>query len=190
MAAGGREAIQLYLAKYPKGKGLYSDLAELRLADLDRKAAPDASGKDSKPKLDVAILKVEEASKATEDALVLDAPGWRDLQSRLTGAGFSTGGIDGNVGDGTRRAIQSWQAARGYFVSGFLNKIQMAALLAEVPAVRAPPTQTVSRNVRPSSYSGSHQQNPVGGVGNFFNSVGQGIGQGIGAVVGCKLTRC
>ena len=38
--SGRREEYALYLSKYPKGKGLYSDLAEMRIAELDKTTPP------------------------------------------------------------------------------------------------------------------------------------------------------
>ena len=196
VGSGQREAIQLYLTKYPKGKGLYSELAELRLAELDRKTAPsapltDGPDKGATPSPDLAKLKAEEASKATEDALGLDSTHWRDLQSHLSGAGYSTGGVDGNVGEGTRRALQTWQTAKGYFVSGYLNKDQMAALLAEAPVAHPAVAQSATRTYRQPAQAHVHQQYGGAGPGNFFNSLGGGIGLGLGAVMGCKLAgRC
>jgi hypothetical protein len=192
VGSGQREAIQLYLAKYPKGKGLYSELAELRLAELDRKTNPPApvtdgpvKGPASSP--DIGALKAEEASKATEDALGLDAMHWRDLQSHLSGAGYSTGGVDGNVGDATRHALQNWQIAKGYFVSGYLNKDQMAALLAEPLMVHAAVAPSAPRTYRQPTHSAAHQQYGGGGPGNLLNS----FGMGLGVVMGCKLAgRC
>ncbi|MEN9011478.1 MAG: peptidoglycan-binding domain-containing protein [Yoonia sp.] len=37
----------------------------------------------------------------------------RELQQRLTAAGYNTGGIDGKVGPATRRAIRAYQRAVG-----------------------------------------------------------------------------
>jgi len=45
----------------------------------------------------------------------------RELQERLTAAGFSTNGIDGKVGPDTIRAIKRWQSARGLVPDGYAN---------------------------------------------------------------------
>lgn len=45
----------------------------------------------------------------------------RDLQQRLTAAGFDTGGIDGQVGPATRRAIRAYQRAQGLPVDGYAS---------------------------------------------------------------------
>jgi membrane-bound lytic murein transglycosylase B len=45
----------------------------------------------------------------------------RELQSLLTRAGFSTGGVDGVVGPNTRRAIRAFQRSRGDIPDGFAS---------------------------------------------------------------------
>lgn len=45
----------------------------------------------------------------------------RELQQRLTAAGYNTGGIDGKVGPATRRAIRAYQRAVGLSADGFAS---------------------------------------------------------------------
>lgn len=45
----------------------------------------------------------------------------RELQQRLTAAGYNTGGIDGKVGPATRRAIRAYQRAVGLPADGFAS---------------------------------------------------------------------
>ena len=45
----------------------------------------------------------------------------RELQQRLTAAGFSTNGIDGKVGPDTIAAIKRWQKAAGLVPDGYAN---------------------------------------------------------------------
>ena len=45
----------------------------------------------------------------------------RELQERLTRAGFNTSGVDGKVGPATRRAIRAYQQAAGLPVDGFAS---------------------------------------------------------------------
>lgn len=45
----------------------------------------------------------------------------RELQQRLTAAGYNTGGIDGKVGPATRRAIRAYQRAVGLPADGFTS---------------------------------------------------------------------
>ena len=144
--SGRREEYALYLSKYPKGSGLYSDLAELRLAALDpsRSATTSAAAPSATPtpaalappgaSLDLVRLKSEDATSATEDALAFDLAKWREVQAKLTSIGFSTGGATGAVGPATRRAITAWQTARGYKVSGYLNQLQADALALDKPS--------------------------------------------------------
>ena len=61
------------------------------------------------------------------------------MQRRLNGLGFDTK-VNGKFDEETRSVIRRWQAARGYPTSGYLNKLQHKALLAEIVAT----TQTSS----------------------------------------------
>ena len=45
----------------------------------------------------------------------------RELQERLTRAGFNTNGVDGKVGPATRRAIRAYQQAAGMPADGFAS---------------------------------------------------------------------
>jgi len=52
----------------------------------------------------------------------------KEIQERLTKAGFSTGGADGVIGDKTTAAIQAWEAAHHRPVTGIASKALLAAL--------------------------------------------------------------
>lgn len=52
----------------------------------------------------------------------------REVQSRLTSLGFSTGGVDGVFGQNTRRALASWQRDGGLRASGYLTADQLRTL--------------------------------------------------------------
>ncbi len=145
--SGQRDEYALYLEKYPKGRGLYSELAEMRLASLDKttgaSVAPSASATpaaSSTPvaNVDPSALKSATADQGTEEALALNANDWRQIQLKLTAIGFPTAGANGSVGPTTRKAINSWQIKRGYFSSGYLNKPQHDALALEQPKPAAP----------------------------------------------------
>jgi peptidoglycan hydrolase-like protein with peptidoglycan-binding domain len=124
-----------YLDKFPNGT--FADLARSRVAGLSRPAAPAGTAPQAAPAL-TGEIKTAEANLATEDALGIDRDGWREVQRRLTALGFATRGLDGRVGDGTRRGISAWQAARGYPTTGYLNRLQREAIMQEaVPASRA-----------------------------------------------------
>lgn len=55
------------------------------------------------------------------------------LQKQLTYLGFDTGGIDGQVGPATRKAIRAWQAARGLPADGYVEQNLFARLLRDTP---------------------------------------------------------
>jgi peptidoglycan hydrolase-like protein with peptidoglycan-binding domain len=52
----------------------------------------------------------------------------REVQSRLTTLGYSTGGTDGVFGPNTRRALASWQRDGGMRASGFLTADELRVL--------------------------------------------------------------
>ena len=52
----------------------------------------------------------------------------REVQSRLTSLGFSTGGVDGVFGQNTRQALAAWQRDTGMRASGYLTADQLRAL--------------------------------------------------------------
>lgn len=45
-----------------------------------------------------------------------------DLQRRLTALGYNTGGVDGQIGPNTRRAIRAWQRANGVPADGYVEQ--------------------------------------------------------------------
>jgi peptidoglycan hydrolase-like protein with peptidoglycan-binding domain len=46
----------------------------------------------------------------------------KNLQRRLTSAGYDTKGADGIIGTNTRKAFQRWQAANGQTPDGFITQ--------------------------------------------------------------------
>lgn len=52
----------------------------------------------------------------------------REVQSRLSSLGYSTGGMDGVFGPTTRRALALWQRDEGLRASGYLTADQLRAL--------------------------------------------------------------
>ncbi|MGJ8563432.1 MAG: lytic murein transglycosylase [Alphaproteobacteria bacterium] len=45
-----------------------------------------------------------------------------DLQKRLTALGYDTGGVDGQIGPNSRRAIRAWQQANGVPADGYVEQ--------------------------------------------------------------------
>jgi peptidoglycan hydrolase-like protein with peptidoglycan-binding domain len=120
------EELNAYLTKYPNGQ--FKSLALARIAALDN--GPSTTTRNLTTGVDPATF-TEEASQVTEDQIGLDKGQRRDVQRRLTGLGFDIK-VSGTFNDETRTVIKRWQAARGYPVSGYLNKLQHKALLSEI----------------------------------------------------------
>jgi len=83
---------------------------------------------------DLGTARVDTTAFATEEiesALDLSRGERREIQNRLRLVEHDPGGADGVFGPNTRTAISSWQDARGYPVSGYLNDVQLTALREE-----------------------------------------------------------
>ncbi len=180
------EELNAYLTNYPNGQ--FKSLALARIASLEN--GPSTTTRNLTTGIDPATF-TEEANQTTEDQIGLEKGQRRDVQRRLTGLGFDTK-VTGKFDESTRAVIMRWQAARGYPKSGFLNKLQHKALLAEIVAT----TQTSSsdsddkpaRRERRSSGGGG------GGGGGGHRSSGGGdpgafIGGVMGGMVGGMLRR-
>ena len=124
------EEYSAYLARFPNGN--FSALARARIAALQAGAGARGAG-DETQSIATAV-----PTRETEEQLALDPRKRGDIQRRLTALGYATGAADGNFSDTTRRAIERWQTARHYPKSGYFNKLQHEALLAErLPVIRS-----------------------------------------------------
>ncbi|SHM13336.1 Peptidoglycan-binding (PGRP) domain of peptidoglycan hydrolases-containing protein [Paracoccus solventivorans] len=83
-----------------------------------------------------------------ETAMELTPTQKRIIQSRLTQLGHDTGGIDGQFGSGTRRAISAWQRANGAPATGFLSQAEATTLLSGGSLPGAPPPETTDAAAR------------------------------------------
>ncbi|MGH6708754.1 MAG: caspase family protein [Bradyrhizobium sp.] len=175
------EELNAYLSSYPNGK--FKSLALARIASLESNPSATAT-RNLTAGVDPATFK-DEADQTTEDQIGLDKGQRRDVQRRLTGLGFDTK-VNGNFDQATRAVISRWQAARGYPKSGYLNRLQHKALLAEI--VAAAPTASSSDEEKPrrranSGGGGQPQRQQSGGGGPDP----AGAGRFIGGVVGGML---
>jgi uncharacterized caspase-like protein len=119
------EELNAYVTNYPNGQ--FKSLALARIASLEN---PSTTTRNLTPGVDPATY-TEDASQVTEDQIGMKAAQRRDVQRRLTGLGFDTKPT-GKFDDDTRSVIKRWQAARGYPSTGYFNKLQHKALLAEI----------------------------------------------------------
>ena len=173
------EELNAYLSSYPNGQ--FKSLALARIAALEN--GPSTTTRNLTSGVDQATF-TEDANQTTEDQIGLDKGQRRDVQRRLTGLGFdikATGKFD----DDTRTVIKRWQAARGYPVSGYLNRLQHKALLSEI--VSATPSTTSSDDSDDSSRRVRHSSGGGGGGGGRRSSGGGGGGGGGGANPGAFM---
>jgi hypothetical protein len=127
------EELNAYVSQYPNGQ--FKTLAMSRIAALENGTLPDKEKSDVTRNLtavDPATF-TDDSSQLTEDQIGLDKGQRRDVQRRLTGLGFDTK-VTGAFSEDTRTVLKRWQAARGYPVTGYLNKLQHKALLTEIVA--------------------------------------------------------
>ena len=148
------EELNAYLTSYPNGQ--FKSLA--RIASLEN--GPSTATRNLTTGIDPATF-TEDSNQTSEDQIGLDRGQRRDVQRRLTGLGFDTK-VTGKFDDQTRAVITRWQAARGYPSTGFLNKSQHKALLAEI----VPTTQTSSADDSGDKPS-RHHSNGGGGGGHY-----------------------
>jgi len=183
------EELNAYISMYPNGQ--FKPLALARIAALQEAAT---APRNAAPGVDKAVF-TEEANQLTEDKIGLDKVKRRDVQRRLNGLGFdtkATGAFDAP----TRVVIQRWQAARGYPTSGYLNKVQHAALLTEVvalqeePAPAPKPVQPVRRQVQQQAYEEAPPVRRSAPAQQAAPAVDPALpGRFIGGVVGGFLNR-
>ena len=113
---------EAYLDRYPSGE--YAGLAnnrQARIGDGGGVSAPDG---------DPAPVPSGPDHAALETGLGLDRAARSAVQRGLNSLGFDAGPVDGAVGPRTRRAISSWQSAKGYEATTYLTGEQAEALIA------------------------------------------------------------
>jgi uncharacterized caspase-like protein len=177
------EELNSYVTQYPNGQ--FKALALSRMAALENGTLPDKEKSDVTRNLtavDPATF-TDDSSQLTEDQIGLDRGQRRDVQRRLTGLGFDTK-VTGVFNDDTRTVIKRWQAARGYPVTGYLNRLQHKALLGEiVSASSGRDEDSSSSQDRPRHHSGGGG----GGGGRHYRGGGGGPPNIIGGMIGGML---
>jgi Caspase domain/Putative peptidoglycan binding domain len=175
------EELNAYITRYPGGA--FESIARARVAELHAaKDNPNAPVTRTTTPVEVdPAVRTTDATTQTEDDLGLDRNSRRVVQRRLKTLGFETP-TSGKFTEETRRAINSWQSARGYPQSGFLNKLQFTALKQEaLPKTAAKDDdEEDSKPARRSSSSRGHGGGGGGGggpaaVGKFFGGVVGGV---------------
>jgi uncharacterized caspase-like protein len=166
------EELNAYLTSYPNGQ--FKSLALARIASLENGRS--TTTRNLTTGIDPATF-TENSDQTTEDQIGLEKGQRRDVQRRLTGLGFDTK-VTGRFDDETRAVITRWQAARGYPKTGFLNKLQHKALLAEIVAT----TQTSSSD--DSDDKPARRRSGGGGGGGRHSRGGGGPGGLIGGMMG------
>ncbi|MGA7809484.1 caspase family protein [Bradyrhizobium sp.] len=172
------EELNAYLTNYPNGQ--FKPLALARIASLQNGVS--TTTRNLTAGIDPATF-TDDATQVTEDQIGLDKGQRRDVQRRLTGLGFDTK-VNGKFDEDTRSVIKRWQAARGYPTTGFLNKLQHKALLAEIVATAdsGSSDDTEEHSSRHHSAGGSRHYRSSGGGGG--GNPGAFLGGVMGGMMG------
>ena len=171
------EELNAYLTSYPNGQ--FKSIALARIASLEN--GPSTTTRNLTAGIDPATF-TDESSQVTEDQIGLERGQRRDVQRRLNGLGFDTK-VTGKFDENTRAVITRWQAARGYPKSGYLNKLQHKALLAEIVATTQTSSSDDSSDDKPSRRRSGGGGGGGGGGGRHYHG-GGGPGGLIGGVMG------
>jgi uncharacterized caspase-like protein len=182
------EELNSYITNYPNGQ--FRALAMSRIAALENGGTTDTKDKGDITRnltaVDPATF-TDESTQLTEDQIGLDKGQRRDVQRRLTGLGFDTK-VTGVFSDDTRAVIKRWQAARGYPVTGFFNKLQHKALLTEIVATTGRDDDSSSSSEDRPRRRASGGGGGGGGGGGHRSGGGGGdpanMGRFMGGVVG------
>ena len=174
------EELNAYLTNYPNGQ--FKSLALARIASLEN--GPSTTTRNLTTGTDPATF-TEESNQTTEDQIGLEKGQRRDVQRRLNGLGFDNK-VTGKFDESTRAVITRWQAARGYPKTGFLNKLQHKALLAEIVATTQTSTSDDS-NDKPARRE--RRSSGGGGGGGGHSRGGGGPGGLIGGMMGGMFGR-
>ena len=94
------------------------------------------------------LTDVHPGTEDDEAALELDGAARREIQRRLTLLEYSTNGVDGVFGPGTRAAVIRWQESLGIDANGYLSESQITFLKQQSEA------EYEKWNKRPKRYYG------------------------------------
>ena len=174
------EELNAYLTRYPNGS--FSSIARARLASLQDSKQNPINARALTTTIDPAVHSAE-SSRQTEDALDLERVERIEIQKRLKALGFETN-TNGRFTDQTRHAIMSWQGARNYPASGFLNKLQLDALRSE-EVQKSALTASEDEDSRPARHEtrsrhrhldrSTRTNNPAAAMGTLFGGVAHGL---------------
>ena len=155
-----------------------------QLAEEDRKAAAlkRAAEDEARRKAEADSQK---ALESAEVALGLSTPERRQIQEALTALGFDTAGTDGAFGAKTREMIGRWQSRRGKPATTYLDRAQVAQLLAEAvaPLARLDEERRKRETATPVPVPAAATTAPAPAA--LSPEVAWALGRWTGSIIGC-----
>ena len=172
------EELNAYLTNYPNGT--FKPLALARIAALQD--GPSTTTRNLTAGVDPATF-TDTADQVSEDQIGLDKNQRRDVQRRLTGLGFDVKATS-KFDEETRFVIKRWQAARGYPVTGYLNKLQHKAMQSEIVSSRVATSDESDDEPSRRRSSGGGSRRAHGGGGGGMGGPGGVFGHMMGGLFG------
>lgn len=114
-----------------------------------------------------------DSARAREDALGLTVAQRQQVQRDLTSLGFSTRGVDGIFGAGTRSAIRNWEKSDGRVVDGYLTRAEIRALSDDAAAARSAAAE--SERADREAWATAKVDDSLAGYRDYLNRYPEGL---------------
>ena len=200
--SGSIEDYSAYLEVFPNGlyavnaakqiERLKAEAQQKETAALQSADTKAPANKDLPLQLPITdTVKAMPADAKTEADLNLDKAKRREIQVRLSLAGFDIGNPDGSFKKRTRTALGAWQQSKGLVASGFLNQPQLEILMQQTEtafAAYVPSKPDVTQNSRKvSSHKNTRPRRTSERVRHGNNDGAEIFGRIVGGVIGGVL---
>jgi len=117
------------LAETERGAAEAAARTEAQRLAADASARAEAARAEAERRAAEALERDETPAQARNSEALLDSPARAEIQEALQWKGYYDLAVDASFGPGTRRAMEAWQADRGYTVTGVLTTRQRAELV-------------------------------------------------------------
>ena len=155
-----------------------------QLAEEERKAAALKRAAEDEARRK-AEAESQKALESAEVALGLSIVERRQIQEALTALGFDTAGTDGAFGAKTREMIGRWQSRRGKPATTYLDRAQVAQLLAEAVAPLARLDEERRKRETAATVPVPAAATTAPGPAALSPEVARALGRWTGSIIGC-----